>query len=641
MQPSISIGTVLQNRYRILNTLGQGGFGRTYLAEDQGRFNELCALKELIPPQTGDYALQKSKELFQREAQVLYQIQHPQIPQFRATFEQDQRFFLVQDYVEGKTYRRLLDDRKNQGFVFSEAEMIQLLQQVLPVLGYLHGKSIIHRDIAPDNIILRDRDQLPVLIDFGVVKELATRIQTPDTVKQQSTTVGKMGYAPIEQMQTGNAYPNSDLYALAVTTVVLLTGREPQELFDDNSMMWHWQRWCVVSPGFAQVINRMLSYTPSQRYQSATDVAQALQILSSGAAATIAPATSPTLAPNAPPTQPPVTAAPPPSQMATVTVSRSEEERPERLSRSQASIPEQRSSLWDDPWAVGLIAIGLMGLAGIGSWALFRSIMAPKPDPTPTVSISPSPTVSATPSPSPTPSPTPSPSPTMVPFSQDLDLTVAKPLSRSGTLQSNQVLTFNIKGTQGQKLTAALGGEGILMSVLSPTGEPVADQAKRVTFWEGTLPFTGNYGIELRTIKGLPKADFKLDLKLQDPPPEPSPSPTVSPTVTPSPDDPSPDPTVKTERVQFPAGQTMTQVQGSTDGQVIRRYLVSAQANQSMRLALKGDGAFTVRYQNGNPIGDASDRQAWNARLSEAGDYQVDVVLPKGGDFTLEVEVTN
>ncbi len=179
MRPPIPTGTVLQDRYRILSVLGQGGFGRTYLAEDQGRFNELCALKELTPADTGAYALEKSTELFQREAQILYQIQHPQIPQFRATFEYEQRLFLVQDYVEGQNYRTLLDQRRSQGYVFSEAEVKQLLQQLLPVLAYIHSKGIIHRDITPDNIILRARDHLPVLIDFGVVKELATKFQSP------------------------------------------------------------------------------------------------------------------------------------------------------------------------------------------------------------------------------------------------------------------------------------------------------------------------------------------------------------------------------------------------------------------------------------------------------------------------------
>jgi serine/threonine protein kinase len=228
MQASIELGTIIQNRYRVLSVLGQGGFGRTYLAEDQSRFNELCAIKELIPPSAGEYALQKSKELFQREAQVLYQIKYPQVPQFHATFEQDGRFFIVQDYINGKTYREQLDQLRSQGYVFSEAEVQQLITQLLPTLTYLHGKGIIHRDISPENIILRERDRLPVLIDFGVVKELATKIQSPNQSGIQATTVGKIGFAPTEQMQTGRAFPNSDLYALAVTAIVLLTGREPQ-----------------------------------------------------------------------------------------------------------------------------------------------------------------------------------------------------------------------------------------------------------------------------------------------------------------------------------------------------------------------------------------------------------------------------
>jgi serine/threonine protein kinase len=279
MQPPISAGTILQSRYRMLSILGQGGFGRTYLAEDQGRFNESCALKEFIPPQGSDYAFVKARELFQREAAVLYQISHPQIPQFRAIFEENQRLFLVQDYVEGKTYRMLLNDLKAQGKTFSDAEALQLVFQILPVLDHIHSKGIIHRDIAPDNVMLRQRDQLPVLIDFGVVKEIVTRFHAPDT--EMPTTVGKLGYAPSEQMQTGRAYPNSDLYSLAVTVVVLMTGREPQELYDDRNLAWIWQRWMPnMHPGIAEVLNRMLSYRPADRYQSVSEVAQALQLLS-------------------------------------------------------------------------------------------------------------------------------------------------------------------------------------------------------------------------------------------------------------------------------------------------------------------------------------------------------------------------
>ena len=277
MQPPISAGTVLQSRYKIIKTLGQGGFGRTYLAEDQRRFNELCAIKELIPNTTGSSAWEKAQELFAREAAILYQIEHPQVPKFREKFEQDQRLFLVQDYVEGKTYYDLLEERKAVGGAFTEVEVLRLMRSILPVLDYIHGKGIIHRDISPDNIMMRENDKLPVLIDFGVVKELATRLQSNTNTPQ--TYVGKPGYCPSEQIQTGQAYPSSDLYALAVSAIVLLTAKEPTELFDDNLLTWNWQRWVTVNPRLTQILNRMLSYKPGGRYQSANEVVDALALL--------------------------------------------------------------------------------------------------------------------------------------------------------------------------------------------------------------------------------------------------------------------------------------------------------------------------------------------------------------------------
>ncbi|PSB15569.1 serine/threonine protein kinase, partial [filamentous cyanobacterium CCP2] len=378
MQSSIPPGTVLQNRYRLLEVLGQGGFGRTYLAEDLGRFNERCALKEFSPAGTSDYALSKSKELFQREAAILYQIQHPQIPQFRATFEEDQRLFLVQDYVAGKTFRALQSDRKAEKRAFSEAEVLQLIQQLLPVLAHLHSKGIIHRDIAPDNIILRQEDNLPVLIDFGVVKEIATRLHSETAT--QATTVGKMGYAPSEQIQTGRAYPNSDLYALAVTAIVLLTGKEPQELYDDRNLQWQWQRWAAVSPGFAQILNRMLSYRPGDRYQSAQEVMQALHHLTHPPVVPPAPRpqTNPTPAtPAKPPAKPPNrTPNPTTSHVPTVAIGRRPNSATYPATRSSESsnrsAPVIRStsegSAWENPFALILTTIGLATVAGIASW---------------------------------------------------------------------------------------------------------------------------------------------------------------------------------------------------------------------------------------------------------------------------------
>ncbi len=616
MQPPIPTGTILQNRYRLINLLGQGGFGRTYLVEDQGRFNELCALKELTPPQTG-YALDKSKELFQREAQILYQIEHPQIPKFRAMFEEDQRLFLAQDFVEGKTYRDLLDERKSRGFVFSEQEVLQLMQQVLPVLSYLHGKGIIHRDIAPDNMILRDRDRLPVLIDFGVVKEIATRLQ--QDVGKHATTVGKLGYAPIEQMQTGNAYPNSDLYALAVSAVVLLTGREPQELLDDNTMTWNWQRWCQVSPAFAQVINRMLSVTTNQRYASATQVQQALQ--------------SPTAMPEAgvPQTVAPREAAS--SSMATVAVGRGFDDdssalEPRSSKRSPNAVPE-RATLWDDPWAVALIGLGVAALVGIGFFAV-SSAMKPKP-----IAEEPTPITTATPSasPKPTPSASPKPTPSEAPksFSQKLDLTAGKPATRSGSLTANQIFTFNIPAKQNQTLSASLGGEGVLMTVLGPDGKPVSDRARRTTNWEGELPFTGEYGVQLTPIKGLSKADFTLDLKLSDPvAPTPTPSPTLTPIPSPSND--------RVDRIIFDPGKVLKVVSDRADGKQGRRYVVGAQASQQMSLTIQG-AKMNVLDSSGNPLPDAKNLTSWSAQLAVGGDYQIEIVTNGPADYTLSVEI--
>lgn len=623
MRPPLPIGTVLQNRYRILSVLGQGGFGRTYLAEDQGRFNERCALKELTPAQGGGaYALDKSKELFQREAQTLYQIQHPQIPQFRATFEQDQRLFLVQDYVEGQTYRALLDQRHLQGVAFSEAEALQLIRQLLPVLGYLHAKGIIHRDITPDNIIHRQSDNKPVLIDFGVVKELATRLQAGGTIPQH-TTVGKLGYAPAEQIQTGRAYPSSDLYSLAVTVVVLLTGREPQELLDDSTMTWYWQRWVMVNPGLAQVINRMLSYRPGDRYQSASEVSQAIEQLS-------APPPPPSVAPLPTPSVSPQTAPPPHpdlSQLPTMAVGRrGPVTQPVRPGRDAPVIESPRSSVWDDPWAVVLIGLALVVLTGFGTWLVVRTVMtnqAQVPPPLPTVT--PSPTI--TPSPSPTDTPQP---PQPISYSQRLNLTPGASISRSGKLAANETINYLVPGDQGETLNSVIEGEGVLMTVLGPNREPVDERSRRVSFWQGALPYTGDYTLQLRPVEGLETGSYKLTVSLASPP-TPSPSPTPSPTEPPR---------VDVETVEFPAGETRTEVSDLIRGNVIKRYLVNAEAGKLLSAEIiDGRATLDIRNPDGQVIDNASGIVVWQSRVDTGGTYRIDVVAPPRTRFVLRLGV--
>ena len=284
MNNPIYPGITLNNHYRIVRELGHGGFGRTYLAEDAHRFNEPCVLKEFAPQVHGSYALQKSEELFEREAGVLYKLQHNQIPRFRELFRvsiSDRGYlFLVQDYVPGQTYRFLLDARKRQGLRFIEAEINQLLIQILPVLEYIHSLGVLHRDISPDNLILRLSDGMPVLIDFGGVKQVAATVESlfaeANGTPGPATRIGKLGYAPVEQMQMGIVSPHSDLYALAATVLVLLTGKEPHQLLDTQTLHWNWRAECSLSPNLSLVLDKMLAQQPSQRYSSAREVMLAL-----------------------------------------------------------------------------------------------------------------------------------------------------------------------------------------------------------------------------------------------------------------------------------------------------------------------------------------------------------------------------
>jgi len=282
----IQVGQILGDRYVIIRQIGQGGFGTTYLAQDINRFRENCVLKEFSPQIQTPYVVKKAEELFQREASVLYKLQHPQIPRFREllriNLQGKESLFLVQDYVDGETYNSLLNSRKKRGLKFTEAEIRQLLQQLLPVLEYIHSLGVIHRDISPDNLMLRSSDQLPVLIDFGGVKQVAATVasqyyQTGAIASPTNgTLLGKIGFAPPEQMQTGMVSTHSDLYALAVTMLVLLTGKQPQELIDTYNLTWQWRREVKLSSAFGQIIDKMLSPIAGDRYQTTRQVLQVL-----------------------------------------------------------------------------------------------------------------------------------------------------------------------------------------------------------------------------------------------------------------------------------------------------------------------------------------------------------------------------
>jgi serine/threonine protein kinase len=266
------LGMLINNRYHIQKLLGRGGFGQTYLAYDTQCFNHPCVLKEFAPASRAEYAMQKARELFEREARVLYEINHPQIPKFLAWFVAQERLFLVQEYIAGKTYAQLLRQRQQQGRTYSEAEVIQWLRNLLPVLDYLHQRQIVHRDISPDNVMLPDRPNAePVLIDFGLVKQSISQIYS-ESSRATASFVGKFGYAPPEQIRMGQCFPSSDLYALGVTALVLLTGQEPQLLMDQETLEWHWRNYTNISITLAEILERMVYDKPKARYQSAQEI---------------------------------------------------------------------------------------------------------------------------------------------------------------------------------------------------------------------------------------------------------------------------------------------------------------------------------------------------------------------------------
>ncbi|MGF1602268.1 MAG: protein kinase [Thermosynechococcaceae cyanobacterium] len=309
LQSSMPVGKVIGDRYCIIEELGRGGFGQTYLVEDSNRFNERCVIKVFAPEVEGQKALSKAKELFNREAGVLYRLEHPQIPKFREWFMEEPSLYLVQDYVAGPTYQGLLKQRKQQGQLFSEAEVTLFLKQMLPVLDYIHERGMIHRDISPDNLIQRDSDRKPVLIDFGGVKEITASFGHFGSSPHNGVTlIGKPGYAPEEQIRLGRASPASDIYALGVTALVLLVGERPHDFFDPNASRFKWQKFVQLSPGFAEVIEQMVASHAVNRYRTATQVLQALRHLEIAEIVDAPPGI--VTAPSAPPPQAPLPSVP-------------------------------------------------------------------------------------------------------------------------------------------------------------------------------------------------------------------------------------------------------------------------------------------------------------------------------------------
>ncbi|MCG6133512.1 MAG: protein kinase [Nostoc sp. LLA-1] len=270
--------TLLNNRYQVIRTLGSGGFGETFLAEDtQMPSHRRCVIKLLRPIQNNLQVYQLVQERFQREAAILEDLGGftDQIPTLYAYFQSEGQFYLVQEWIEGDTLTAKL---QKQG-LFSECAVKEVLVDLLPVLDYVHSKRIVHRDIKPDNIIVRHRDSKSVLIDFGAVRESMGTVFNSQGNPTSSIVIGTPGYMPSEQA-AGRPVYSSDLYSLGLTAIYLLTGKQPQELEADartGEVVWH-QHALSISPTLAGVLDRAIAYHPRDRFATAREILEALQL---------------------------------------------------------------------------------------------------------------------------------------------------------------------------------------------------------------------------------------------------------------------------------------------------------------------------------------------------------------------------
>lgn len=274
---------VLADRYLPTKLLGQGGFGAAFLARDRYTPGlRQCVVKQFQPSgRLTSNQLKMAQDLFEREAEALEQLgrEHSQIPDLFAFFElsipsphqatEDKFFYLVQEFIDGET----LEERLIRQGRFSESDVLDVLKETLKILQFVHENGSIHRDIKPSNIMWNLNGRL-YLLDFGAVK-YATKAAGGS---KASTSIYSLGFAPPEQVSGDEVYPSTDLYALAVTCIMLLTGKQPPELFNAYNNSWKWQSYVQTSQPLADVLDKMLLPVPDQRFQAATDVLEALVV---------------------------------------------------------------------------------------------------------------------------------------------------------------------------------------------------------------------------------------------------------------------------------------------------------------------------------------------------------------------------
>lgn len=277
---------LLKDRYRAIQPIGQGGFGRTFLAADEDKPSKpRCVIKQFFPQAQGTSNVEKAAELFRQEAMRLDELgRHPQIPDLLAHCDQDNWQYLVQEFIDGLNLQQEL---ARQG-AFNETQIRQLLIDLLPVLQFVHNHQVIHRDIKPANIIRcssshkgEAKEGQLVLVDFG-----ASKVATSAALQQTGTHIGSPEYVAPEQAR-GRAVFASDIYSLGVTCVHLLTQVSPFDLYDIREDVWVWRQYLKrpISEALGRILDKMLESATNRRYQSAAEVLKDLNPQSTPSAA--------------------------------------------------------------------------------------------------------------------------------------------------------------------------------------------------------------------------------------------------------------------------------------------------------------------------------------------------------------------
>lgn len=482
---------ILDNRYKLIKVLGKGGFGRTYMARDQRRpGSPLCVVKQLKPASNDPEFIREARRLFATEAETLERLgNHDQIPQLLAYFEEENEFFLVQEFIEGTPLNKELElplpadteevtsaditnasQIKTRGKQLPEGEVIKILQDILTVLEFVHAENVIHRDIKPDNLIRRHKDNKFVLIDFGAVRAMTEQNAKLETVEGESrftVTIGTPGYMPSEQC-AGRPNYTSDIYAAGMVAIRALTGFEPQDLpTDPDTGEVVWRDQARVSNGLAMVLTRMVRYRFSDRYQSVKEVQQALN------AYLVSPETKPVITP------------------------RSKTKPEKKITTAQLQSGA----------GAGLLIIGLLCVvASIGLGILFKPqqdkevivINNDKPEPS-AVPVKKNPAI-------------PPATPAQI-IDNSLNLADDRETQLQGTITKDQVIRYTFTARPEQRLKLTMTGEGVSLDLLAP-GETTI--ASGVSNYDNILTKGGDYVLQIKPSTN--QGNYNLTLLLAAPP---------------------------------------------------------------------------------------------------------------------------